>query len=159
QDRLAKLAQMAKAGEVPGKFAEEGKNLLAQMPRLEAQRNLRKQYQALVDAKIKLPTFEEKRQEILDSTKMRRTQALDYARKVVEVTQLLKEAYVKDVNQGELVAGAIRGLYKHIEEKVPEDIEARLKKAKDLKESDLVVLLADMRVALGQREDLDKHKD
>jgi C-terminal peptidase prc len=159
QDRLAKLAQMAKAGEVPGKFAEEGKNLLAQMPRLEAQRNLRKQYQALVDAKIKLPTFEEKRQEILDSTKMRRTEALDYARKVVEVTQLLKEAYVKDVNQGELVAGAIRGLYKHIEEKLPEDIEARLKKAKDLKESDLVVLLADMRVALGQREDLDKHKD
>src|SRR5262249_28816835 len=90
---------------------------------------------------------------------MRRTDALEFAEKVMEVTQLMRDNHVKEITQGDMVNWAIRGLYKRIDEKIPEEIETRLKKVGDLKESDLTVLLADVRQALGKREDLDKHKD
>jgi carboxyl-terminal processing protease len=158
-ERLEKLDKLFKADKLPAKFYDEGKTLLGKMPRLEAQRNVRKEYQALVDGTINLDTFETKRQEILDATKMRRTDALEFAEKVMEVTQLMRDNHVKEITQGDMVNWAIRGLYKRIDEKIPEEIEARLKKVSDLKESDLTVLLADVRQALGKREDLAKHKD
>src|SRR5262249_36580953 len=58
-----------------------------------------------------------------------------------------------------MVAWALRGLYRKADEKVPAEIEARLKNAKELRETELTALLADARQALGRREDLDKHKD
>jgi C-terminal peptidase prc len=158
-ERLEKLEKLYKADKIPAKYYDEGKSLLSRMPRLEAQRNIRKEYQALVDGSINLDAFETKRQEILDGTKMRRADALKFAEKIMEVTQLMRDNHVKEISQGDMVAWAIRGLYKRLDEKIPPEIEARLKKANDLKEADLTALLADARQGLGKREDLAKHKD
>src|SRR5207302_5300738 len=44
-------------------------------------------------------------------------------------------------------------------EKIPDAVEGRLGKAKDMSEDDLRQLLIDARTALGDREDLSKDKD
>ena len=91
--------------------------------------------------------------------KIKHEKAREYAAKVIQASQHIHDTYVKDTNQGELVAWAIRGLYKETEEKLPTDIKDKLDKIKTLKESQLVELLTDVRERLGLREDLDKHKD
>ena len=157
--RLTKFEGLVKGEKVPAKFAEEGRTLLGRMPRLEAQRELRKEYQALADGKVALEKFEEARAAILEKTKLTKGEALEFAHSVINVTQLMKENYVKEVNQGDLVAWAIRGLYRRLDEKVPPVVEEQLKGAKKMREGDLTALLADAREGLGKREDLDKHKD
>lgn len=159
QARLDKLTQLIKDGKVPADYAEEGKTLLSRMPRLEAQRNLRKKYQALIDGKLDLDKFVEERDSILAGTKLKRSEATAFARKVMEAAKTIAKGYVKKVNTNDMVAWAIKGMYRQVDEKIPEKLEAQLKKVADLKESELVTLLADARQALGKREDLDNHKD
>ena len=159
KERLEKFTQLVKDGKVPADYAEEGKTLLSRMPRLEAQRNLRKQYQALIDGKIDLDKFVSERKGILDGTKLKRADAVEFAEKVMEAIKIITRGYVKKVNSNDMVAWAIRGMYRQVDEKLPEKIEAKLKNVADLKEDDLVVLLADARQELGKREDLDNHKD
>jgi C-terminal peptidase prc len=159
KERLDKFEQFVKDGKLPEKYAEEGKTFLDRMPRLEAQRGLRKQYQAFVDGKIDLDKFVSERDTILAGMKLNRDDAMEFAQKVMEAVGIITEGYVKKINQNDLVAWAIKGLYRRVDEKVPAKIEGRLKNVGDLKESDLTVLLADARQALGKREDLDKHKD
>jgi carboxyl-terminal processing protease len=154
-----KFAKLVQDGKVPATFAEEGKTLLARMPRLEAQRKLRKEYQALLDGKIDLDKFKSLRKAILDSTKLTHADAVDFAEKIMEAIVKIKRGYVKKLNTQDLVVWAIRGLYRQVDEKIPENITARLKKVADMKEDQLIELLADARQALGKREDLDKHKD
>src|SRR5262249_34822326 len=158
EERLAKLDDLAKKG-LKDNFVQEGKQLLGRMPRLEAQRKLRKEYQALVDGKTTQDKFEEERTTILDSMKMKRSVALEFSEKVLQVVEVLDKNYYKEINKGELVGWAITGLYKSREEKVPADLEKRLKEVKTLKTVALNELLADARQALGTREDLEKHKD
>jgi hypothetical protein len=55
--------------------AEEGRKLLARMPKLESQRSLRKKYQQLVDGGLSLDDFEKARTDIMDSTKLKRSMA------------------------------------------------------------------------------------
>ena len=129
------------------------------MPLLKQRQELRKAYQELVDGKLTLDKFQTKREEILASMEMKRTEALAFARKVLEATDVIKEDYVRDVNQGQMVVWAIRELYNYVEEKVPEKIEAQLKNAKVMREVRLLALLAEARQALGKREDLDNQKD
>ncbi len=159
KERLDKFEKLVKDGKVPDNYAEEGETFLARMPRLEAQRNLRKQYQALVDGTIDLDKFKSVRDTILAGMKLNRDDAMEFAQKVMEAVGIITEGYVKKIDSNELVAWAIKGLYRRVDEKVPAKIEARLKTVGELKESDLTVLLADARQALGKREDLDKHKD
>jgi carboxyl-terminal processing protease len=154
--RLAKLEKMKGLNE---KYLTEGKQLLGRMPRLEAQRKLRKEYQALVDGKITEEKFEQARTAILDSMKMKRTDAADFSQKVLEVVDVIEKNYYKEVNKGDLISWAITGLYRSREEKVPEAIESKLKNPKKLTTTELNELLTDARQALGVREDLDKHKD
>src|SRR5205823_934562 len=71
----------------------------------------------------------------------------------------IRDHYVKEVNQGDMVAWAIRGIYRQIDEKLPDEVRERLDKVRDLREAELTNLLADVRERLGQREDLDNHKD
>ena len=96
---------------------------------------------------------------ILAETQLKRSSALWYASKVIHATQIIREQYVKEVNQGNMVAWAIRGLYGQPDEPIPADLRKRLDKIKDMSESDLTDLLAEVREQLGQREDLDHHKD
>ncbi|HEY1379264.1 MAG TPA: S41 family peptidase, partial [Gemmataceae bacterium] len=72
---------------------------------------------------------------------------------------MVRDQYVKELNAGEMVGWAIRGLYRRIEVKVPAELKERLDKVKDLRRSDLEGLLADAREHLGKREDLDSNKD
>jgi len=50
-------------------------------------------------------------------------------------------------------------LYRGLDERIPEDIADKLDKAKTLRDTELGTLLQDVRLRLGNREDLDKHKD
>jgi C-terminal peptidase prc len=160
QKRLTAYNDMVKAGKVPAKFADEGVGLLERMPRLEGQRELRKQYQALVDGKTTLAKFEAKRTEILDGMRITEVQATAWAKKVYDVVDIMKDNHVKETKPGEMVAWAIRGLYRQIDERIPADVEKELKDVKDVKDEEkLTVLLAKARLHLGKREDLSDDKD
>ena len=159
KERLEKLAELAKDKKVSDTLAAEGKKLLSRMPKLESQRSLRKAYQQLVDGTLTTDKFEELRTSILEATKLKASAAAEYAAKVVKCTQLVRDEYVKPVNQGELVGWAIQGLYRYADEKLSKELTDRLAKVKDLKEPELLALLTEARQILGKREDLDKPKD
>ena len=157
--RLNALSSLAEEKKISAEAATEGKELLERMPKLKTSQDLRKEYQKLVDGAITPDEFTKGREKVLASMKMTHEKAREYAAKVIQASQHIHDSYVKDTNQGELVAWAIRGLYKDIEEKVPTDIKEKLDKAKSLKETQLTELLTTVRERLGSREDLDKHKD
>jgi len=157
--RVAKLAALAKEEAISAKVAEQGKDLLSRMPKLESQRNLRKEFQKLVDGKVTADEFSKERARLLAKLRLSREDARDYALAVLKATRILRAGYVKEVNQGQLVAWAINGLYERLGEKVPEEYKQRLARPKRLRETDLLRLLTDVREALGNREDLVKGKD
>jgi C-terminal peptidase prc len=159
KERLDKLESLAKDKDLKPVLVEEGRQLLEVMPRLEAQRSLRKAYQELVDGKLGVDKFTARRDKILAERKLKRSAAEAYAKTIIEVTDRIKTRYVKDVNRGELVAWALRGLYRKVDEKIPQDIQERLAKVRKMDESQLTELLADAREGLGKREDLANHKD
>jgi C-terminal peptidase prc len=159
QERLDKLAKLAADDKISKDFATEGHKLLERMPKLEAQRTLRKKYQELVDGKLSTDGFEKARADILDTTKLKRSTALAFAAKVIQATETIRESYVKEVKQEDLVAWAIRGLYQRLDEKIPADIKERLEQIKEMSEKELTGLLADVRERFGNREDLANHKD
>src|SRR5262249_5881462 len=115
QARLDKLAEMARDETISSETAEEGKNLMNRVPRLAAHRNLRKKYQDLVDGKLSADDFAQARKKILAGLKYSRDDAMQFAAKVIQATQQVREGYVKDLKQGELIGWAIRGLYQHID--------------------------------------------
>jgi carboxyl-terminal processing protease len=158
EERLKALARLAEDKKVSADEAAEGKELLARMPKLQALRDLRKEYQKLVDGGS-VDKFEEARKAILAKRKLDHSDAVKFAGKVMEAVDMLKTGYVKEVNPGTLVGWAIKGLYKRIEEKLPEDIEDKLGKTKTMSDNELTELLADARERLGRREDLESPKD
>jgi C-terminal peptidase prc len=160
QERLDKFGQLVKKNDkLGGKIAEEGEAYLGRMPRLEAQRAIRKQYQQLVEGTIDAEKFLEEREKILENTKLPRDTAENFAKKVYDAAHMMKTSYVKVHTEGELISWAIRGLYRRIDEKIPDELKAQLDKVKNLDEEELKSLLADARQRLGKREDLDNHKD
>lgn len=159
QARLSKFTKLAEEKNLSKEVTEEGANLLGRMPKLEAHRALRKDYQKLVDGSLTIDDFMKDRTKILDGMKYKSSEARSYASKIMQAAQAIREDYIKDLNQGELVNWAIRGVYQRLDEEMPTDIKERVEKAKDLSESELTQLLADVRQRLGSREDLDNHKD
>jgi C-terminal peptidase prc len=157
--RLAKIAELAKEQKISAKVANQGKDLLSRMPKLESQRVLRKAFQNLADGKLDADEFLKERARLLAKNKLSRDDARDYALAILKATRMLKAGYVKEVNQGQLVAWAINGLYSRLGEKVPAEFSERLTRAKKLREHELLRLLTDVREALGKREDLVKGKD
>jgi C-terminal peptidase prc len=158
--RLEKFEKLTKEdAKLTPDVALEGKRLLEKMPKLESQQKLRKEYQALADGKVTVDKFLTNRAAILEGQKLSRDVAVEFSRKVLDATKTILRDYVKEVNQGEMVGWAIRGLYRKIDEKVPEDVAKQLANVKEMKERDLRDLLIDVRMRLGNREDLDKHKD
>jgi len=157
--RLEALAKLVNEGKLTAKLAEEAQTFLDRMPKLEAQRSLRKEYQAFVDGTITIDTLRDRRDTILARTKMSEVEAVRFARKVMGAVQIIKEYHLKPTTEPELVAWAIRGLYKRLDETIPSELEAKLKGIKNLDEEKLTLLLAEMRQTLGKREDLDKHHD
>ena len=156
---LAKLAKLVADKKLSEKLGDEGKKLLRQMPHLQVQQSLRKQYQKLIAGDLAPEKFEIERTRILASVKLDRAVAEKFSKEIIKATKLIGEEFVRKVNQGELVAFAVRGLYRQLKERVPAALAARLDKAKTLKEGELKELLVDARLHLGKREDLEKHKD
>jgi C-terminal peptidase prc len=157
--RIAKFDAIAKDKDLEKTVAEEGHRLLERMPKLEAQRELRKVYQKLADGKIELDGFNTARKEILDGTVISEREAGNYALVVMKAVDLVRKSYVKETTKGTLVENAIRGIYRNIEEEVPPGIKERLEKVKDMKEAELLRLLSEVRQKLGKREDLAKGHD
>ncbi len=159
REQQKKFAGLVKEDKVPKQYADEGKALLERMPRLEAQRKLRKNYQALINDKIDLKKFLAERETILESTKLDRSAAVSFAKTVMSAIREVTRYYVKKLNPNDMVVWAIKGLYRQVDEKLPAKIEAQLKGVPEMKPEELVELLTEARLALGKREDLDKNKD
>lgn len=62
------------------------------MPKLEAQRSLRKEYQSLVDGKIDPAGFEKKRTEILEQTKLGKDKADAFAKRFSKLLKSFAKA-------------------------------------------------------------------
>ena len=159
RERLQKFEKLVSDKKIPENLSSEGSLLLSKMPKLEAQRNLRKEFQSLVDGKLSFSEFETKRTEILESTKLPKNKADAFAKEVLKAIEVIRKGYVKEVNAGEMASWAIKGLYRRVEEKIPESIQNILNKAKSLKEKEILEVLADARTNLGKREDLANGKD
>ncbi len=157
--RLEKFDALAKDKNLDKKLAEEGHNLLLRMPKLEAQQNLRKAYQKLVDGKLDLAGFSAERKDIMEGTVLSEPDAGRYATTVLRAADLVRKHYYKEVVKAPLIGHAIDGLYKSVEEKVPSDLQKRLDNVKEMKDVDLLGLLKDARLRLGKREDLAKGQD
>jgi len=158
--RLERLAALDKLSDKLGKeLNEEGRRLLSAMPKLEGMRSLRKEYQKLADGSLTINQLKDQRETLLASMRLPDREARLFATKVLEGLQIVDDEYVKEVNKGELVGNAIRGLYRRIDEKVPEDINDKLFNVKKMQQGELGLLLQDARGRLGKREDLDNHKD
>jgi carboxyl-terminal processing protease len=152
--RLKALAGM----ELPKEVAEEGRRLLAQMPKLKYQQELRKKYQALADGTLKGEAFAAARKAIKDGLKLDAEETEKYARKVIRAIDLVRQKYVKEITAGEWAAFAINGLYRGIDEPVPEDVAEKIADAKDLSRDEIEALLQKVRDRLGKREDLEGDK-
>lgn len=158
-ERLEKFDALAKEHKLSRETAEEGHNLLSRMPKLESKQNLRKAYQKLVDGTTELAEFLELRKSILSATHITEQEASNYAIMVLRAAKLVRQNYVKDVNTGQLVDYAVRGLYRQANEKLPSKVREQLDNAKSLKDVDLIKLLSEARTHLGKREDLSAGKD
>jgi carboxyl-terminal processing protease len=158
-ERLKKLDELSRDQKISREVATEGQKLLGQMPKLKVHQALRREYEKLVDGKLNPDDFTKERTKVLDGLKLKRSAAFAYAAKVIQATQVIRDGYVKEINQGDMVAWAVRGLYKQIEEKLPKEVTKRLDKVRDMSEAELTALLADVREELGQREDLNNHRD
>lgn len=160
QERLAKLAKLATERKISSEAAEEGEALLRRMPKLQAQQDLRKAYQRLADGALSVTDFLKNRDAILATMQLKRSEAVAYATRVMQAIDLVRDNYVKEVNNGEMVAWAIEGLYRRLDEKkLLAEMRDQLKKAKGMNNAALLTLLADSRQKLGNREDLANNKD
>ncbi len=158
RQRLSRFATIAREQKLPRDVVEEGTDLLSRMPKLEARQSLRKAYEKLADGKSDLAAFNAERKHVLDETVLTEREADDYASVVMHAAKLVRQNFFKNVTQGDLVEQAIRGMYKHTDEKVPSAIEERFKGIKTLRDVDLIKLLTEARLQLGKREDLDRKK-
>jgi C-terminal peptidase prc len=160
KERLAKFDELVKDKKLTDeKIIEEGRDYLTRMPRLKKRQEVRKVYQDFVDGKLTEKGLEEKRGELVASMKLKQTEAAQFALKILEVTELMKEKYVKDINQGKMAGWAIAELYSYVEEKIPAEIEAKMKDIGTFRTAKLHALLTEARSALGNREDLADLKD
>ena len=158
-ERLKKLAELEKADKLPKEIAEEGKALLSRMPKLKAMQELRKKYQMLADFTLPPADFTKQRAELKDGLKLSSEDVDRYARTVFRAVDKVKDRYVKELNPGDLVAGAVKGLYRRIEEPLPTELAEKMKDAKTQSRTKLLDILRDARERLGKREDLADDKD
>jgi C-terminal peptidase prc len=159
QSRLKEFRALAAEKELPRDIVEEGLHLLDQMPKLEAQQKLRKAYQKLADREIDLAAFTARRKEVQEEMKISERDAAQFALDVMRGTKLVRQGFVKPVNQGNMIDNAIKGLYKAINEKVPSALKEKLAGVTTMKDADLLKLLTEARQHLGKREDLARGKD
>jgi carboxyl-terminal processing protease len=153
--RLKKFADL----KLESAVAAEGSKLLAQMPKLKADQELRKAYQKLADGKMTVEEFTKLRGENFAARKLDTSAAEKFANQVTRGLRVIRDQYVKELNAGDMVATSIKGMYRRLDAKIPTELQERINKAKELRTSELVTLLTDARLNLGKREDLESNKD
>jgi C-terminal peptidase prc len=157
--RLKALAALEKNGKVSKEVATEGSELLYRMPKLKAPQQLRKEYEALADGTLALDKFAAERARIKEGMKLPAAEADTYVDTILKVIDRVRPDYVKDIPAGQWAAMAVTGLYRRLEQPVPDELNGSLKNAKELTRAQMRDLLRDARVRLGKREDLENHKD
>lgn len=156
--RLDAIAALVKAGKLTEEDGKEASGLLFRMPRLKWQQALRKAYENLADGKGTPEETLATRKTLREGLKLPAEEGTTYANKIDAWSRELSARYIKPVTQGELTAAAIKGLFSRAEEQLPADIEDALKNPKELSRDRQKELLADARVRLGKREDLEGDK-
>jgi len=157
--RLDSIAALEKDGKLTKEAAAEGVQLLSRMPKLKMQQEIRKQYQGLADGTIPLDQFQASVDKYKTALVMTADEAEVYVKKVMTGQRTVDALYVKQTVPGDLIAAAIRGLYRRLDEPLPKDIAELLQGSKDWKKSKMEDALTLARVRLGKREDLDENKD
>src|SRR5439155_26658653 len=133
EERLKKLDDLR----LDPAITAEGRKLLTLMPKLKSDQELRKAYQQLADGTLAVEAFRVQRNENLAARKLNRDKATNYANRVMAGMRAVRDNYIKELNQGEMIGWAVRGLYRRLEEKVTDDIKDREEKAKSLSRSEV----------------------
>jgi C-terminal peptidase prc len=155
QERIARL----KALGLPADWLDEGVRLIQRMPKLKAWQGLRKNYVSLADGTLSLEAFRTQREEIVRSMKLNREAAEKFARQTLSGLELIRRSYIRSLEWSDLAQWSVRGLYRSLEEPWPEDMTARLQPDRVASREAVSEVLVEARLRLGQREDLDKHRD
>jgi C-terminal peptidase prc len=156
--QLDAIAALVKDGKLTAEDGKEANTLLFRMPKLRWQQDLRKAYQSLADGKTTPDDLLATRKTLKEGLKLPAEDAETYAAKVTAWATEISNRYIKAVTPGELTAAAIKGMYTRAEEPLPADIEDAIKNPKDLTKDRRLELLAEARLRLGKREDLDGDK-
>jgi len=80
-------------------------------------------------------------------------ESVQFATQSILATQLIQQQHIKPPGQSTLVDWAVRGLFDASKEPVPKALADRLTNAPQMKEAELLALLADARAALGKRDE------
>ena len=159
EKRLKAIGNLEKAGSITKEVAAEGHSLLHRMPKLKSPQELRKRYQDLADGKITPEVFAAEFKAIKAKQVLNADDADEFATKVLRAVTLVEDKYVKKTVMSDLTVAAIRGMYRRLEEGVSNDLEAKLKNAKEWKSADMKEALKEARLQLGVREDIAGDKD
>lgn len=159
ESRLKKYDELQKSAKLDKVVAEEGQKLLGRMPRLKAMQELRKSYQKFADGDLSAEQLLVARERINTSMVLSAEESKDFADKLLNGLGYVRANYIKKLNLGEMTANGIRGLYRVSDVPVPDDMKAKLDKAKDMSDKDILDLMIEARKPLGKREDLDQDKD
>lgn len=159
EKRLKEMSELATKGGLPKEFVEEGTNLLTRMPKLKNLQELRKKYQDLTDGKLALSDFPAARAVIKDAMKLAPAKAANFTAKVQVGIDAVRIKYVKSLNEADLIAGSIRGMYKRLDVPIPKEINDKLTEIKTLNFDAQTDLMLEARTHLGEREDLADGQD
>jgi len=159
ESRLKKYDELQKSAKLDQVVADEGLKLLTRMPRLKAMQELRKSYQKFADGDMTAEHLLAARERINVSMILSAEDSKDFADKLLNGLGYVRTNYIKKLNLGEMTANGLKALYRVAEVPVPDDLKAKLDKAKDMSDKEILDLMIEARKPLGKREDLDQDKD
>ena len=158
-ERVAVLDSLGKSSTLTPEMVTEGKALVARMPKLKAQQELRKQYQQLADKAVTPEAFVASRNTILEGMVLPVADAEKFAQTMLRAIDTVKTEYVKPLDAGEWAALSVKGLYRRLEQAVPADVLEQIQSPKGMERSAITALFKDVRKRIGKREDIDGVKD
>ncbi|QVL33153.1 S41 family peptidase [Telmatocola sphagniphila] len=159
EEHLKALDKLEADKKIDKDIGEEARKYISRMPKLKALQELRKDYVALVEGKKSPEEIVKDRAKILEEMVLPRKDAVRYAETVLAGIAEVRSIFIKDTKEDELIANGVKGLFQRAEVKLPKDITAKLLTLGQMRRSEKTDLLADARVVLGKREDLEDYKD
>src|SRR5205814_9343003 len=106
RERLERFELLVNARAVPEARAAEGRRLLGRMPKLQADRDLRKLYQELVDGTVTLTALETKRDKIVAGRVLDPKAAEVFERNVLQAAEVVAKRHIKPLTVPELAIRA-----------------------------------------------------